>query len=138
MMDLVLETVYGKMQIGLANNIYHKLIYDEEKTPKTYKISCLLDTAASGNYGNNNTKVQNKKKIQPGSDINVGCTNKRVLSQTGEGELPFDNVPKGTEDIQLFNDMHSPLLSGRKFFKKGCIFVFILNIRILSREQPEN
>ena len=106
-MDPVLKTVYGTIQIGLANNIYNKLINDEDTNPTKYKTSWLLDTAASGNYGsNNNTKVQNKKEIQQGSDINVGCANKRILSQTREVELPFDNVPNGTEDVQLFNDMH--------------------------------
>ena len=55
--------------------------------------------------------------------INVGCTDKGLLSQTLEGEFPFDNIPEGTEDVQLFNDIYSPLLSGRKFVKKGCTLV---------------
>ena len=85
-----------------------------------YKTSWLLDKAASGHYGDNNTKVQTWKKIRRGSGINVGCTNNCKLSQTGEGELPFDKIPERTEDVQLFDDMHSPLISGGKFVKKGC------------------
>ena len=47
------------------------------------------------------------------------------MSQTGKGKLPFDNLPKGTEDVKLFHDMNSPLLSGGKFVKEGkCTLVF--------------
>ena len=59
-MDPVLKTVYRTIQIGLANNIYDKLINDEDKNPTKYKISWLLDTVASDSYGDNNTKVQNE------------------------------------------------------------------------------
>ena len=41
------------------------------------------------------------------------------MSQPVEGELPFDNIPQGVEDVQLFYDIHSPLLSGGKFVKKN-------------------
>ena len=37
------------------------------------------------------------------------------MEQTEEGKLPFDKLPEGTEDVQLFENMHSPLLSGKKF-----------------------
>ena len=46
------------------------------------------------------------------------------MNQTGEGELPFDNVPKDTEDVQLSNDIHSPLLGKTKVVKKGWTLVF--------------
>ena len=105
-MDPVSKIVYGRIWRGLANEICDKLINDEENTPTTYKPSWLLDTSASGHYGDNNTKVWNKKKIQPRLGINVGCADNRILSQTREGELPFDNVSEGTEDVQLFYDMH--------------------------------
>ena len=36
--------------------------------------------------------------------------NNGTMSQTAEGELPFDNIPAGAEDVQLFKNMHSPLL----------------------------
>ena len=45
------------------------------------------------------------------------------MSQTEEGELPFDNILAGAEDVQLFENMHSPLLSDGKFVQK-CTLVF--------------
>ena len=80
----------------------------------TYKTSWLLDTAASVNYANKSTTVRNRKKIHEGTGINVGCANKGLMSQTEEGISPFDNIPGGAEDVQLFENMHSPLLSGGK------------------------
>ena len=41
------------------------------------------------------------------------------MNQTGEGKLQFNNVPEGTKDEKLFHNMHSPLLSGGRFVKKG-------------------
>ena len=90
----------------------------------TYKTSWLLDTAASENYTDKHTTVRNRRRIQEGTGINVGCANKELISQTEEEILPFDNIPTGAEDVQLFENMHSPLISGGKFVKKGCTLVF--------------
>ena len=69
--------------------------------------------------------VRDKKKIQPGTGINLGCTDKGITSQTREGKLLFDNVPEGTEEVNIFHNMHSPLLSSGKFVKEGkCTLVF--------------
>ena len=106
------------------HNIYDKLEDDNNTTPMTYKTSWLLDTAASGNYADQHTKVLNRKRIKRGTGVNVGCANNGSMSQTEEGELPFDNIPAGAEDVQMFENMHSPLLSGRKFVEKGCTLVF--------------
>ena len=84
-MNPVSKTIYGTIQIGLVNNIYDKLINDEDIPPTVYKTSWLLDTAASDNYADNKTIMQNKKEIQPGTGINAGCADKVILSQTGEG-----------------------------------------------------
>ena len=46
------------------------------------------------------------------------------MSQTAAGKLPFDNIPVGAEDVQVFENMHSPLLSGGKLVEKGCELVF--------------
>ena len=46
------------------------------------------------------------------------------MSQTAAGEFPSDNIPLGAEDVQLFGNMHSLLLSGGKFVEKGCMLVF--------------
>ena len=60
------------------------------------------------------------------------------MGQTGEGKLPFDNIPEGTDDVQLFNDMHSPLLNGEKFVKKGCTLVFLQrNAHVIKRSTWE-
>ena len=55
--DPVSKTIYGTIQLGLANNIYDKLINDEDTNPTVYKTSWLLDTAASGNYADDKTMV---------------------------------------------------------------------------------
>ena len=112
--DPVSKTVYDKIQLGLANNIYNKLINDEERNPTVYKTSWVLDTAASYMYADDKTIVQNKEKIQSGTGINVGCSNNGIMSQTGKGKLPFDNLPEGTDNVNIFHDMHSPLLSSGK------------------------
>ena len=83
--------------------------------------------------------MQDKKKIQPGTGIEVGCADKRITSQTGEGKLLFDNVSKGTKDVKLFHDMHSPLLSGGKFVKEGkCTLVFgRKNVHVIKERTGE-
>ena len=48
----------------------------------------------------------------------MGCANKGLMSQTEEGILPFNNNPEGAEDVQVFENMHSPLLSGGNLSKK--------------------
>ena len=98
-MGPVTKTVYGTIQVGLADSIYNKLCNDEDTKTTVYKTSCLVDTVASGNYANNKTMVRDKKKIQPGTGIEVGCADKGIMSQTRERKLPFDNVPKGTTKI---------------------------------------
>ena len=60
--DSVSKTVDGEIEIGIVNNIYDKLINNEENTPTTYKTSFLLDTAASGHYGDNNTKDRKRRR----------------------------------------------------------------------------
>ena len=62
-MDPVSKSVYGTRQLGLANNIYNKLINDEDTDPIVYKTSWLLDTAASGNYTDNKTRMRYKREI---------------------------------------------------------------------------
>ena len=122
-MDPMSKTIYKKVWIRLANNLYDKLEDNEVTTPTTYKISWLLDTAASGNYGDNKTNVCNRRKIISGTGIRVSCANNSTMNQIEEGILPFDNIPDGAEDVQLFKNMHAPLLSGRKFVMNGCKLV---------------
>jgi len=121
--DPVSKTVYGTIKIGTANNIYDKLSNDDDTTPGVSKASWLLDTAASDHFGDDDTIVRDPERIPVGTGIDVGCANNGVMSQEGKGKLPFDNLPVGTEKVKLFNDMHSPLLSGGVFVEKGkCTF----------------
>ena len=60
-MDPVSKTIYRKVWISLANNIYNKLEDDDVTTPIKYKILWLLDTAASGNYADASTKLQKSR-----------------------------------------------------------------------------
>ena len=47
------------------------------------------------------------------------------MDQIGKGKLPFDNIPEGTKEVNIFNDIHSSLLSGGKFVKEEkCTLVF--------------
>ena len=63
--------------------------------------------------------------IHPGTGIQVGFANTGIMHQMGEGKLPFNNVLEGTDEFNIFHDIHSPLLSGRKFVKEGkCTLVF--------------
>ena len=118
-MNPVTKTVYGTIRIEVANNIYDRVFIDEDTKTTVYKTSWLLDLVTSGHYANNKTLVRNKKKIQPGTSIDVGCADKGIMNQIGEEKLPFDYVPEGTKTVNIFNDMHSPLLSGGKFVKEG-------------------
>ena len=69
--------------------------------------------------------VKDKKSIEPGTGINVGCANMGVMQHKGVAKLPFDNLPTGTEAVKIFHRMHSPLLGGGKFVKEGiCTLVF--------------
>ena len=55
------------------------------------------------------------------------------MRQTKEGELPFDQLPKGAQNVQIFDNMHSPLLSAGKTVQNGCQLVFDKsNAHILS------
>ena len=55
----------------------------------------------------------------------VGCANKGVMRQKAKAKLPFDNLPPGTDAVNIFHNMHSPLLGGGTFVKEGkCTLVF--------------
>ena len=87
-----------------------------------YNSSWMLDTAASGNYADKNTPVGNKQEITHG--ISVSCANDGIMQQTAEGELPFDNIPDGAKDAQIFKKMQKPLISGGKLVTNGANTVF--------------
>ena len=38
--------------------------------------------------------------------------------------MPFDNIPAGAHDVQVFDKIHSPLFSVSKFVKNGCQLFF--------------
>ena len=57
----VSKTAYEKIKIGITNNIYKKQMNNKENTLMTYKMSWLLNTAASGHFGHNKTEVQKKE-----------------------------------------------------------------------------
>ena len=77
------KTIYGKIRIGITNNTYDRLENDEDNTPQAYKKSWILNTACSRNYADDNMIVRDKKDIEPGTGINVGCANTSVMQQTG-------------------------------------------------------
>ena len=99
--------------------MYNHLVNDEDTTPTQYKQSWMLDSAASGNYGDNSTYIRKKSKIKRGTGISVGCANNQGMAQTGKGELPFDRIPPAASDVQTFNDMNAPLLSTGKLVRDG-------------------
>ena len=59
--------------------IYNKLFNDEDTQTTVYQITCLLDSVASGHYDDNKTMGRDKKKIQPGTGIEVGCDDKGIM-----------------------------------------------------------
>ena len=84
----------------------------------------MLDTAATGNYGDKHTRVIDMEMINPADGCQVGCANNGAMQQTAKGKLPFAKLPKAAQDVELFNDMHTPLLSGGKAVENGCQLVF--------------
>ena len=107
-----------------STNIYNNLEDNDDTTPQVYKTSWLLDTAASGNYGDKHTRIKNRKKIWPEDGISINCANSEAMHQTEEGQLPFDRLPKGAQEVQIFDKMHSPLISGGKAVQNGCQLIF--------------
>ena len=91
--DQVTKTVYGTIKIGVANNIYDKLFNDEDTKPTVYKTSWLIDSAANGHYAVNETMVRIKKKIQPGTGIEVGCANTGVMHQIKKRKINIQQCP---------------------------------------------
>ena len=88
-----------------------------------YKSRWMLDTAASGNYADRKTRIPNQRTITHGG-INVSCANNGIMKQQAEGELPFDNIPDGAKDVQIFEHMQKPLISGGKLVTNGANIVF--------------
>ena len=56
--------------------MYNNLVNDEDTTPTQYKHSWMLDSAASGNYGDTTMYIRNASKIMKGTGISVGCAAK--------------------------------------------------------------
>ena len=104
--------------------MYNNLTNDELTEYGEYKSSFLLDTAASGNYGDLRTKAKKKRRIKTGKGILVGCANGNLMSQVAAAEVPFDKIPSGAKDMQLFEHMHTPLLSGGKLVENDCNIMF--------------
>ena len=47
--------------------------------------------------------------------------------------MPFDNIPAGAHDVQVFDKIHSPLFSVSKFVKNGCqLFFDTLNTQVVN------
>ena len=63
--------------------------------------------------------IKRSCETRSSTGIEVGCANTGVMHQKGEGKLPFNNVPEGTDAVNLFHKMHSPLLSGGTLSRKG-------------------
>ena len=108
-----------------ADNVYNNLENDEDTTPQQYKQSWMLDSAASGNYGDHTTYIRNASKIKRGTGISVGCANNHGMAQTGQGEIPFDRIPPAASDVQTFDDMNAPLLSTGKLVRDGDAIVIM-------------
>ena len=79
--------------------MYNNLTNDELTEYGEYKSSFLLDTAASGNYGDLRTKAKKKRRIKAGKGILVGCANGNLMSQVAEGEVTFDKIPQAVKDM---------------------------------------
>ena len=91
------KLVRKAIQVGIVNNIYDKLFNDEDTKTTVYKTSWILDSVASGHYANEKTMVWDKKKIQPGTGIEIRCAYKGIMNQTGEGNYystTYQKAPK--------------------------------------------
>ena len=104
---------------SINTNKYSALANDALEAYGNYHQSWSLDTAASGNYCGNKTKIVNRKKTTTGN-IQVGVANNQSMIQSEEGELPFDCLPKSAKDVQAFPNMQSPLIGCGKLATSGC------------------
>ena len=82
------STGTNKPSFHHGNNIYNVLGNDELTSFKEYKTSYILDTGASGNYGDRKTKVKKRRQVK--KEIRVGCATGKTMQQEAEGELPFE------------------------------------------------
>ena len=97
----------------------------------------MLDTTASGNYADKKTRIPNQQEITYGG-INMSCANNGIMKQQAEGELPFDKIPDGAKDVQIFEDMQKQLISGGKLVTNGVNIVFdVPNAHLITRKTKE-
>ena len=96
------QTTMAPKRVTHSNNMYDIFLDDNISPSTTHKSTYLLDTAASGNYGDMQTTVINKQAITPGEGIQVGCANGNVMSQVAKADVPFQKYPQAAKDMQLF------------------------------------
>ena len=120
-----------------TTNKYNGLENDTLDKYRNYKSRWMLDTAASGNYVDRKTRIPNQRKITH-RGINVSCANNGIMKQQAEGELPFDNIPDGAKDVQIFEHMQKPLISGGKLVTNGANIVFdVPNAHVITGKTKE-
>ena len=125
-----------KHSINIAANIYDNLHNDELTSYGNYKQPWMLDTGATGHYADRRTRVRRRRKTRNG--IRVGCANGNVMTQVEEGELPFDKLPTNANDVQIFDHMNVPLISGGKLVTNDCNIVFDTpNAHVLTGETKD-
>ena len=88
-----------------------------------YKSTWMLDSAASGVYGDMNTIVHKCKKIKRGSGIKVATANKNSMQQVAIGIAPFKTLSPPATKAKIFPKMQSPLLGCGPLVKNDCTIV---------------
>ena len=88
-----------------------------------YKLTWMLDSAASGVYGDMNTIVCKRKKIKRGSGIKVATADKNLMQQVATGIAPLKTLPPAATKAKIFPKMQSPLLGCGPLVKSDCTIV---------------
>ena len=101
----------------ITHNNYSGVETDELAAYGDYEQPWKLDSGASGNYCGKNTGVRKQRAKRNG--IKVQVADGKSMDQTKEGQAPFDGLPTGAEDVQIFQHMPNALVSCGKIVKQN-------------------
>ena len=100
----------------ITHNKYDAIESDELVAYGNYRQPWKLDSGASGHYCGRNTGVRKRRAQRNG--IKVQVVDGQTMNQVEEGEVPFDGMPTGATDVEIFQHMPNPLCSAGKILNK--------------------
>ena len=82
-----------------------------------YRQPWNLDSGTCGHYFGPQTGVRHRCIKRNGIKVVVADGNN--VSQIEEGLAPFDKLPQGSADVQIFPSMPNTLISDKNWLKQG-------------------